>query len=161
MKYSILRKNLFRFSILLIYLLAPACKHQKNTEITKNEKDASVEIQGHRGERGHFPENSLPAFINAIKGSADVLEMDVVITKDQKVVVSHEPFMAARYVLQPNGDSISEKEERSFNIHKMTYDSVRKFDAGSRGNSNFPAQRKMKTYKPLLSEVIDSVESFI
>ena len=43
----------------------------------------------------------------------------------------------------------------------MTYDSIRTYDSGSRGNRLFPHQNKMKTYKPLLSEVVDSVENFI
>ncbi|AVR44330.1 glycerophosphodiester phosphodiesterase [Christiangramia fulva] len=147
--------------LIIVSLSLFSCKNKSKEEKVSFQETSKIEIQGHRGERGHFPENSLPAFINAIKDSADVLEMDVVITKDQKVVVSHEPYLASTYVLQPNGDSISLKEERNFNIHEMSYDSVKKFDAGSKGNSNFPDQHKMKTYKPLLSEVIDSVESFV
>jgi glycerophosphoryl diester phosphodiesterase len=46
-------------------------------------------------------------------------------------------------------------------MYEMDYDSIRQFDAGSRGNRLFPNQKKMKTYKPLLSEVIDTVETFI
>lgn len=58
-----------------------------------------VQIQGHRGDRGNFPENSIPAFLSAVKKGADVIELDVVISKDKKVVVSHEAFMHSLYVL--------------------------------------------------------------
>lgn len=43
----------------------------------------------------------------------------------------------------------------------MSYDSIRKFDSGSKGNRLFPNQQKQKTYKPLLAEAIDSIENYI
>lgn len=99
--------------------------------------------------------------ISAVEKRVPVLELDVVVSKDQKVVVSHEPFMSSIFTLTPNGDSIPREKEASFNLYQMNYDSIRKFDVGSKGNLLFPEQQKVKTYKPLLSEVIDSVESFI
>ena len=45
-------------------------------------------FQGHRGSRGLFPENTVPAFQKALELGM-VLEMDVCISKDQLVVVSH------------------------------------------------------------------------
>ena len=48
--------------------------------------------QGHRGCRGLMPENTIPAMINALGMAITTLEMDVVITKDKKVILSHEPF---------------------------------------------------------------------
>ncbi|WP_423820388.1 glycerophosphodiester phosphodiesterase family protein [Salinimicrobium sp. TIG7-5_MAKvit] len=131
---------------------------QKEMETTPS---SSIQVQGHRGDRGNFPENSIPAFISAVKKGVDVLELDVVISKDKKVVVSHEPYMSSLYVSTPTGDSISKANERSYNIFEMTYDSVKQFNAGARGNSLFPNQEKMNTYKPLLSEMIDRVEAFI
>ncbi len=49
----------------------------------------TVSIEGHRGSRGHLPENTIPSFIKAIEQGADTLELDLVISKDKKVVVSH------------------------------------------------------------------------
>lgn len=123
--------------------------------------ESVVEVQGHRGDRGNFPENSIPAFISAVKKGADVIELDVVISKDGKVVISHEPFMSSLYMLAPNADSIPKSIEKTFNLYTMTYDSIKKFDGGAKGNIYFPQQQKMKTYKPLLSEAVDSVESYI
>lgn len=120
-----------------------------------------VQVQGHRGDRGNFPENSIPAFISAVKKGVDVIELDVVISKDRQLVVSHEPYMSSLFTSTASGDSIKKADERSYNLYEMSYDSIRKFDVGSRGNSLFPEQQKIKTYKPLLSEVIDSVEAFI
>lgn len=121
----------------------------------------TTEVQGHRGDRGNFPENTIPAFLSAVKKGADVIELDVVISKDQKVVVSHETFMSSQYMLDLEGKPITKEKEKSYNLYEMTYDSIKRFDSGSRGNAGFPAQQKMKTYKPLLSEMIDSVENYI
>ncbi len=144
-------------------LMLTACKNEpsekKKSDV--NPEAVNVEVQGHRGDRGNFPENTLPAFISAVKKGADVLELDVVISKDKKVVVSHEPFMHSLYMLKPDGDSISKAEQENYNFYEMTYDSIKTFDAGSKGNQLFPKQQKQKTYKPLLSEVIDSVANFI
>jgi len=154
------------YKLLLICLVIAVASCKSNIEIQKEEKakiasSSKIEVQGHRGERGYFPENSLPGFISAVNKGADVLELDVVISRDKKVVVSHEPYMSSLYMLTPAGDSIPKDREQSYNFYEMTYDSIKKFDAGSKGNRLFPAQKKMRTYKPLLSEVIDSVENYI
>lgn len=115
-------------------------------------------VQGHRGDRGNFPENTLPAFLSAINKGVDVIELDVVISKDKKVVVSHETFMSSYYMQTPDGSAVTKEKEKSYNLYGMDYDSIRKFDSGSRGNALFPQQKKLKTYKPLLAEVIDIVE---
>lgn len=120
-----------------------------------------VQVQGHRGERGHSPENTIVGFKNAIKKGVDVIELDVVISKDKQVVVSHEPYMSSLYVLTPQGNSISKKEEKQFNLYQMSYDSIRAFEVGLKGNVKFPQQKRVSAYKPLLSEVIDSVEAFV
>ncbi|MGW1454578.1 glycerophosphodiester phosphodiesterase family protein [Salegentibacter mishustinae] len=148
------------FSFLVISL---ACKNKQEEmpEIQKNEEELQVQVQGHRGDRGNFPENTIPAFISAAKKGVDVIELDVVISKDKKVVVSHEPFMHSLFVLTPSGDSISEDSQENFNLYEMSYDSIKKFDSGSKGNRLFPNQKKQKAYKPLLSEAIDSVENYI
>ena len=119
------------------------------------------DIQGHRGARGLRPENSIPSFIMALDSGVTTVELDVAITKDKQIIVSHEPWMAAAICLDSTGSTISEKEEKKFNIYQMTYDQVQLFDCGSIGNSNFPQQEKMKTSKPLLRDVIVAVENHI
>ncbi|TDN86364.1 glycerophosphoryl diester phosphodiesterase [Salegentibacter sp. 24] len=149
---------------LSLLLVAIGCKNKKEQDKELQEiksERLSIQVQGHRGDRGNFPENSIPAFLSAVKKDADVIELDVVISKDNKVVVSHEPFMHSLYVSTPSGDTISEENQENFNLYEMTYDSIRRFDVGSKGNSLFPDQQKQKTYKPLLAEAIDSVENFI
>jgi len=153
-----------QISLLCLFLAGLySCKNNVENELeTKAVAPASgIQVQGHRGDRGNFPENSIPAFISAVKKGVDVLELDVVISKDKQVVVSHEPYMASLFASSVSGDSIKKADERSYNMYEMSYDSIRQFDIGSRGNRLFPDQVKMKAYKPLLSEVIDSVETYI
>lgn len=119
------------------------------------------DIQGHRGARGMKPENSIPAFLAALDSGVTTLEMDVVISADSQVVVSHEPWMSAAICMDTLGKPISLKSEKKFNLYKMTYEQIRGFDCGSRGNDKFPEQEKMKTAKPLLSDVIIAVENHI
>lgn len=117
-------------------------------------------IQGHRGCRGLYPENSIPAFEHALNLGVRVLEMDVCLSADGQVVVSHEPYMNARYASHPSGNPVLKEEESQLNLYQMPYSEIKRFDVGSRGNASFPEQKKVSTYKPLLSEVLALGETF-
>ena len=119
------------------------------------------DLQGHRGARGLRPENAIPAFIIAVDSGVTTVELDLAITKDKQVVVSHEPWMSSSICLQPDGSEIPEKDEKSFNIYRMDYEEIKQFDCGSRGNDRFPEQLKLKTPKPLLKDVIIAIEHHI
>ncbi len=118
------------------------------------------DVQGHRGARGLKPENSIPSFIAALDSGVTTIEMDVAITKDHQIVVSHEPWMNAA-ICQCAGKIITAKNEMKFNIFQMTYDEVKNWDCGLKGNEKFPEQEKMVMYKPLLRDVILAVENHI
>ena len=118
-----------------------------------------MDIQGHRGCRGLYPENSLPAFSKAIELGVHTLELDVVISKDHKVVVSHEPYMNHIIALDAFGNTISQEQETSYNLYQMTYDNIQMYDCGSKIHPRFPEQKKLKIYKPLLDDVIDLSDS--
>lgn len=119
------------------------------------------DLQGHRGARGLRPENSIPAFILALDSGVTTVELDLSVTRDKQIVVSHEPWMSASICRKPDGTAIAEADEKTFNIFEMDYDQVRTFDCGSNGNEKFPEQVKMKTAKPLLRDVIIAVEDHI
>lgn len=119
------------------------------------------DLQGHRGARGLKPENTIPAFLAALDAGVTTIELDVVITKDKQVVVSHEPWMAAEICLKPDGAEIPDNESKTINIFKLTYEEVQQYDCGSKGNTRFPEQEKLKASKPLLKEVIAAVEDHI
>ncbi|SFQ29952.1 glycerophosphoryl diester phosphodiesterase [Pseudarcicella hirudinis] len=121
----------------------------------------TFEIEGHRGARGLMPENTIPAFKKALDLGVSTLELDVCITKDKQVVVSHEPYMNALYVSKPDGTPVTKEEEKSLNLFQMTADEIRKYDSGKRGNTQFPQQQKQETFKPLLKDMIAACEAYI
>lgn len=121
----------------------------------------SPDIQGHRGCRGHLPENTLPAFLRAIDMGVTTLEMDVVISRDNQVVVSHEPFLSHETCLNPDGKPISAIEEEKYNLYQMTYEEIEACDCGSTPHPRFQEQEKMVISKPLLRAIIDSVEAYV
>lgn len=137
-----------------------ACSFLKGSKGPYTQLPDRFRIVAHRGDVAHFPENSIEGFISAVRKGADALELDVVLSADQKLVVSHEPYMAARYVLTPGGNPISKKDQLDHNLYKMGYDSIQAYDTGSKHNPKFPDQKKIKTYKPLLEEVIHCVDAF-
>jgi glycerophosphoryl diester phosphodiesterase len=69
--------------------------------------------------------------------------------------------MSASICSDSLGNPISEKDEKKYNIYHLTYEEIKQFDCGSRGNSKFPVQAKQKITKPLLSDVIVAVEDQI
>lgn len=131
-----------------------------STSFVTSQTATPFSIEGHRGARGYLPENTIESFIKALELGADTLELDVVISKDRKVVVSHEPWFSSVISLDPNGRRVERSKERENNIFLMTYAEIRKWDVGSLGNPAFPEQKQMKAYKPLLSEVFKEVDSF-
>ena len=96
-------------------------------------------VHGHRGARAWRPENTVPAFQFAIDHGVDVLELDLAVTKDNMLVVSHNPTLA------PNsypGERICKGPALAPQtpIHTMTLAEVRQYDCGSVALANFPTQ---------------------
>lgn len=125
-----------------------------------NKMSSNVDIQGHRGCRGLMPENSIPAFIKALELGVTTLELDLAVTKDGIVVISHEPWLSHEFCSDLDGKRIVESKEKEFNIYGMNYDALKKYDCGSLPHPRFPNQELMRVYKPSLSEMIDSVKSY-
>ncbi len=121
-------------------------------------QNPNFEIQGHRGCRGLMPENTISAFKKAIDLGITTLEMDVVVSKDLKIVVSHDPFFDPSLSTDPLGNLVN--FESKGNLYKMPYAIIKKYDVGKRGNPRFLNQEKRSEYKPLLSEVIAFTQKY-
>lgn len=119
---------------------------------------ATFNWQGHRGCRGLMPENTIPAFLKALDYGVATLELDVVISKDKKVVVSHDPYFHPDFSIKPDGTPVPKSPK--IVLYDLSYDQIKRYDVGSNGNANFPEQQKQKTYKPLLREMIEAVEAY-
>jgi glycerophosphoryl diester phosphodiesterase len=117
------------------------------------------EVHGHRGCRGLLPENTLPAFLHALALGVDVLELDVVISADQQVVVSHEPWLSAHLGRDPSGALIDPAQEQAHNLYQLPYAAIRQCTVGEWPHANFPTQQPAPTYRPLLREVLDATEA--
>jgi glycerophosphoryl diester phosphodiesterase len=120
---------------------------------------AQPDIQGHRGWRGLYPENTIPGFLAVAKAGIKTLELDVVVTKDSVVVASHEPWFSADFTTLPSGETLLPKEEKMHNIFKLSYEESKKYDVGLRVNPKFPEQKSMAAYKPALSEIFEIIEA--
>lgn len=115
-------------------------------------------IQGHRGSRGYLPENTLESCYRAIELGADGLEIDVCVSKDNQIIVSHEPFMSRLICAFPDGKPVD--TEGSLFLKNMTIADIQTFDCGSRGNARFRTQTPIKCFKPTLYELINGVNHF-
>jgi glycerophosphoryl diester phosphodiesterase len=103
-------------------------------------------VHGHRGARAIYPENTIPAFQYAIKIGADVLEMDVAVTKDNVLVISHDPHINPEICKGPHP---------GIAIHELTLSELREYDCGALKNPHFPKQQPVPgTRIPTLDDVL-------
>jgi glycerophosphoryl diester phosphodiesterase len=150
----------------ITYLLAgmalmSSCKSQKDQSSAAQAIFPVFSVEAHRGGRGLVPENTIIAMKHAVDLGVTTLEMDTHVTSDHEVVVSHDDYLSSQFILKPSGEKISKKEEKSLIIYKMNYADLRKYDVGSKFYDKFPEQKKINTYIPRLSELIDSVQTYI
>lgn len=108
---------------------------------------SKILVQGHRGARAMRPENTIPAFEYAIGVGADVLELDMAVTKDNVIVVSHDPYLHPPVCSGPQPKAT---------IHELTLAQVREWDCGKIQNPGFAKQTPIAgTRMPMLDEVFD------
>ncbi|MCC7382041.1 MAG: glycerophosphodiester phosphodiesterase [Deltaproteobacteria bacterium] len=111
-----------------------------------------IEVQGHRGARAILPENTLPAFEYALKVGVDVLELDLAVTKDDRLVVSHDPILNPVLCLGPDGKAPAEEVV----IRAITLAELKRYDCGTLRNPRFPGQTPQPGARvPTLEEVFD------
>jgi glycerophosphoryl diester phosphodiesterase len=158
------------FKLFCISFIFISCASSKKNASMNNEVQntplggkaaGEFDKQGHRGCRGLMPENTVAAMLHAIGLGVTTLEMDISISKDKKVLLSHEAFFNHEITTKPDGGFIDEKEERSFNIYQMNYADIIKYDVGMKAHPRFPDQQKMKAVKPLLSDVFKAVKDYM
>ena len=103
----------------------------------------SIDSQAHRGGRGLLPENSLPAFANALKMGVTTLELDTAITRDGVVVIGHDPVLNPDFTRGPDGKWLTQKGP---SIYSLTFAELQQYDIGrinpvSKYAKQFPSQR--------------------
>lgn len=119
------------------------------------------DLQGHRGTRGLMPENTLPAFARALSIGVSTLELDTAVTRDNIVVVSHNPRLNRDITRTRSGKWLSEDGAA---IRRLNYDELKQFDVGrinpaSRYAARFPDQTARDgTSIPTLDQVFALVK---
>ncbi|MDU1890171.1 MAG: glycerophosphodiester phosphodiesterase family protein [Dysgonomonas sp.] len=151
--------NKLIFYVLSICFCLYSCK---STEARKEDNVLALEFdeQAHRGGRGLMPENTIPAMLDAIDRGVTTLELDLQITKDRKVLVSHDPYFSEKITTTPQGDTLTKEDSRTRVLYSMPYDSIKKYDVGLKHHPDFPEQKKIAAQKPLLEDLLKSSEEY-
>jgi glycerophosphoryl diester phosphodiesterase len=119
------------------------------------------DLQGHRGARGLMPENTLPGFAAALAIGVTTLELDLAVTADDVVVVSHNPRVEPALARDSNGEWL---QQSSPPIRTMDLRSVKSYDVGRlnpayRYAKRYPRQQALDGVSiPTLGEVFDLVK---
>jgi glycerophosphoryl diester phosphodiesterase len=87
----------------------------------------SFELQGHRGARGLFPENTLEGFAATLAMGIRSLELDVSVTADDVAVVTHDPILNPDIARGPDGAWLSGPGPA---IRSLTFAELRRYDVG-------------------------------
>ncbi len=119
-------------------------------------KVMAFDIEAHRGGRALFPENTLQSFANALSMGVDTLELDMGITQDQVIVVSHERGLNPDLARTADGAYVAPP---GIPFVRLRLEDVKKYDVGqirpgSAYAAQFPNQRAVPgTRIPTLAEV--------
>ena len=107
-----------------------------------------VEVHGHRGARAARPENTMAGFAFAIAAGADYIELDVHATRDDVLVVTHDPvFNPAICQGRRDGSSVV--------VRELTVEEIRGWDCGTLRHPRFPRQEAVPGARiPTLDEVL-------
>lgn len=110
----------------------------------------TFEIQAHRGARAFYPENTLQAFCKAADLGCGVIELDLVVSHDGRIVVSHDPWL-----MFSDGNTLLRR-----NLYSMEYAEIALFDCGA-ASPAFPCQQSVSAVRPLLPDVFRTVEAHL
>ena len=135
---------------LIPLILLAACTMNPSVQKESLEISENLDWQGHRGCRGLMPENSIEGFIYALSFPVRTLELDVVLTKDNVVLVSHEPWFSEEIC------DCAALENK--NLYQLTYAEIKEIKCGNKPHPRFPEQQQLSTYKPSLIDVVEAVK---
>ena len=112
-----------------------------------------LDIQGHRGARGLMPENSLPAFKEALRLRVPTLELDLQVTQDRELVVYHDVRLNRKLCVRDDGRRLA-----NASIEALRYDELANVDCGRIVDPRFPEQQAIAgTRIPRLEDVLKLV----
>ena len=121
---------------------------------------SECEIQAHRGARAYYPENTIQAFCKAAELGVRVLELDLLLSKDARIVVSHDPWVNVSRCSGEGSETFPEDVESRPLLFHMNYDAIAAVDCGYTDPA-FPGQQRITASKPLLSDVFSAVDGWM
>ena len=145
----------FTFFISTIY--AQPSRSQESTHTQKPSQNQlklipSLDLQGHRGARGLMPENTLPAFKEALKRGMNTLELDVSLTQDHQLLVYHDTRLNLDLCVAPP----LPPHTPPTTLIQFPSSWLTQLDCGRLPNPRFPEQKRIpKTPPPLLKQVFE------
>lgn len=128
--FSFFNKSKFRILTILFFLV-----HCSVSQVQRNLSITELDLQGHRGARGLYPENTLPAFKAAMDLGMTTIELDTVLTKDKQLIIHHDDNLNPEICKWSNGDIV-----KSLPVKNFTVSELKNLDCGSLKNSRFPEQ---------------------
>jgi glycerophosphoryl diester phosphodiesterase len=132
----------------------------RKPSVKPQEKAGALDIEAHRGGRGLLPENTLVSFANALSMGVSTLELDIGVTRDGALVISHERGLNPDLARGPDGNYVAAPGTP---FVQLSLDQVKQFDVGklrpgSTYAAQFPDQHAVPGTKiPTLKELIDLV----
>lgn len=147
-----------KFGWIGLFLLWAGCTRVPSPPSSASRLRTDIDWQGHRGARGLAPENTLAAFRVAVDLGVPTLELDLVVSRDSQLIVSHEPWFSPEICQTPSGAVLPEAPPVL--IYSLTAAQIRTYDCGSLRHPRFPEQQNLFQYKPTLVEVVDSMRSY-
>jgi glycerophosphoryl diester phosphodiesterase len=115
---------------------------------------AAFDLQGHRGARGLAPENTLAAFRTALDLGVTTLETDLAVTKDDVLVISHDPLLNPDLVRGPDGKWIDAGPPiRSLTVAELKRYDIGRLNPAAKYAQQFPEQKPVDGERfPTLAE---------
>jgi len=156
MKFRLLVKILI---VSLVLLMASSCftSGKSSPPINVEQSAKNIDIIGHRGAAGLVPENTLCAFKRACEIEVNAVEIDVLLTADNKIVVHHDYSLKPEITRTPQGDwlSLSGPAIKDLTLAKLKAYDVGRLKPNTRYSSRYPEQQPADGERiPTLGEVI-------
>jgi glycerophosphoryl diester phosphodiesterase len=122
--------------------------------------EGSFQLQGHRGARGLWPENCIRGFEEALRMGCNWLEMDLAVSRDCVVILSHEPWMNPGFCWKDGLELDPTRARAETNLFRLTYAQIKEYDCGELQNRAFSSQATFPCAKPQLVEVLRQTQRF-
>lgn len=131
-----------RLVFFLLALSVYGCASIQNKPILK-----PLSLQGHRGARGLYPENTWPAMKAAIEHGMNTIELDTILTRDKRLIIFHDRLLTPNKCALSGQPNFMPVETRSLTVKQL-----KKYDCGHVYNPEFPKQKLLKGLKLMTLE---------